>query len=288
MSNPVNADQVGLWSDEFSWPMIGIHAVLTPDGKVLTFGTDQDGSQSGLHIYDVWDPATNTHTTLEHHTHSDIFCSAAVIVPDTGQVLISGGDARPLGAVNSGVPDVTVFDPTSETLTHSPTGSMEFSRWYGTAVTLGNGQIVMLGGLDDQGTTSTGATYSAYPEIYTPGYGFRTLTGAYIDSFNNGALYPRSWLSSSGKIITAADGSSNIYAIDPSGSGSVSLVGTEPAVFSWNMPEVMFAPDKVLLVAADGTAWVMDISGAQPVFTQTDSIGADRIWSNLTVLPDGR
>ena len=50
----------------------------------------------------------------------------------------------------------------------------------------------------------------------------------------------------------------------------------------------MFAPDKVLLVANDGSAWVMDISGAQPVFTQTDAIGIDRMWSNLTVLPDGR
>ena len=42
------------------------------------------------------------------------------------------------------------------------------------------------------------------------------------------------------------------------------------------------------MIADDGTAWVMDISGDHPVFTQTDAIGSDRIWSNLTVLPDGR
>ena len=42
----------------------------------------------------------------------------------------------------------------------------------------------MIGGLETQGTATTSATFSPYPEIYTPGYGFRTLTGAYIDSFN--------------------------------------------------------------------------------------------------------
>ncbi len=71
-------------------------------------------------------------------------------------------------------------------------------------------------------------TYSPYPEIYTPGYGFRTLTGAYIDSFNTDALYPRVWLSSSGKIWTTAQGNQNIYAIDPTGSGAVDVVGSKP------------------------------------------------------------
>ena len=32
----------------------------------------------------------------------------------------------------------------------------------------------------------------------------------------------------------------------------------------------------------------MDMSGAPPVFTRTADVGIGRIWSNLTVLPDGR
>ena len=50
----------------------------------------------------------------------------------------------------------------------------------------------------------------------------------------------------------------------------------------------MFAQDKCLILGSDGSCWVMDISGPTPVFTHTGSLAPDRIWSNLTVLPDGR
>jgi hypothetical protein len=83
---------VGSWSAVFPWPLIGLHYIMTPDGKILTYGTDQNGVQSGLHILDIWNPATNTHTTIENTTHTGVFCSVGLIVPETGQVLISGGD----------------------------------------------------------------------------------------------------------------------------------------------------------------------------------------------------
>ena len=113
---------VGSWSAVFAWPIIGIHCIMTPDGKILTYGTDQTGLQSGLHILDVWDPATNIHTRIDCTTHTDVFCSVGLIVPETGQVLISGGDARPDGNVNAGVPDVNFYDPNTMTENPSSTG----------------------------------------------------------------------------------------------------------------------------------------------------------------------
>ena len=50
----------------------------------------------------------------------------------------------------------------------------------------------------------------------------------------------------------------------------------------------MFAPDKVLLIGSDDSAWIMDMSGPTPVFQRTDDVTGGRIWSNLVVLPDGR
>src|SRR5882672_12333642 len=118
---PVNPN-IGQWSGVFSWPLIGLHCIMTPDGKILTYGTDQNGVQSGLHIIDIWDPITNTHTTIENTTHTDLFCSVGLIVPETGQVLISGGDARPDGGFNDGVQDVNFLAADGSALTPSSTG----------------------------------------------------------------------------------------------------------------------------------------------------------------------
>src|SRR5262249_7537754 len=276
---------VGSWGAVIPWPLIGLHCIMTPDGKILTYGTDPNGVQSGLHSLDIWDPATNTHTIIDNTTHTDSFCSVGLIVPETGQVMISGGDARPDGNVNVGVQDVNFYDPATMTENPSSTGAMQFARWYASAVQLGTGQILLIGGRDDNPDLTH---YSAYAEVYTPGYGFHTLTGAYIDAFNtSGVLYPRTWLTSSGMVWTS-DGT-NIYSINPTGVGSVQIIGQAPTQIEFNMPAIMFAPDKVLLIGEDDSAWIMDMSGPTPVFQRTDDVTTGgRIWSNLVVLPDGR
>jgi hypothetical protein len=48
---PTNGDPLrGSFSPVVSWPLVGIHAVLTPDGRVLTYGTNANGTQSGYYI----------------------------------------------------------------------------------------------------------------------------------------------------------------------------------------------------------------------------------------------
>ena len=55
-------------------------------------------------------------------------------MPETGQVMISGGDARPVGNFNGGVQDVNFYNPANRTENPSSTGAMQFARWYASAV----------------------------------------------------------------------------------------------------------------------------------------------------------
>ncbi len=49
----------------------------------------------------------------------------------------------------------------------------------------------------------------------------------------------------------------------------------------------MFEQNKVLALADNGDAWIMDMSGDAPTFTKTASLNESRHWSNMTVLADG-
>ena len=86
---PANADNVdGSWSPVHDWPLIAVHAALTPDGKVLTYGTTETGKQTGYFDYDIWDPAAGLsggHVTMDNMTLTDIFCSSQIILPQTAR-----------------------------------------------------------------------------------------------------------------------------------------------------------------------------------------------------------
>src|SRR5688572_8867442 len=103
-----------------NWPLIPIHAALTPDGRVLTFGTNGAGQQTGFFIYDVWDPATGLgggHVTLDNLTLTDLFCSSQVILPQTGNIFIAGGDNWTGSATtNTGNPNTNIYKYSDDTL----------------------------------------------------------------------------------------------------------------------------------------------------------------------------
>src|SRR5262249_14925455 len=106
----------GTWSAVFSWPMIPIHEAMTPDGRVLTYGSSLNGQQGAYFVYDVWNPSAgfgaNSHVTLQNMTLTDIFCSSQVVMPDNGDVLVVGGDVwNGTFTTNTGNNNVNIFDP---------------------------------------------------------------------------------------------------------------------------------------------------------------------------------
>ena len=137
----------GSWGSLFSWPQIGVHAIVLPNGKILSYGTDQAGNQ-GAKIYDVWDPVTNTHNTLPNAAQCRRVLLGWVDHSDDRPGSYRWRRCAPDRNINKGVTNTNIFDPATNSLTPAPTGPMAFARWYPTMITLDTGQLLILGGKD--------------------------------------------------------------------------------------------------------------------------------------------
>ena len=223
-------DSTGQWSPVVDWPIVAIHAALTPDGKVMTYGTTQAGDQGGHLVYDVWNPplgtGTNSHTILSNGTPTDLFCSVQVMDPIRDVIFTAGGDD---GNYESSVASngATSYSSTRG-LRVEP--QMIYPRWYPSAVTLPDGDILIQGG-STEGIHGDAVTR---PERFNIETGWTELAG--IDStYAYGTdqsrwWYPRSWVAPDGNVFGVSG--SNMYTLDATGGGSLSPAGTIPAPIS--------------------------------------------------------
>ena len=297
----------GAWASELGeplagWPLIPIHAVLLGDGRLLTYGTNSKGQQTGFFIYDVWDPQAglgqNAHLTLPNTTQTDIFCSAQIVLPQSGNVLIAGGDNwTGTATTNTGNNNSNIFDPNidpskSNPLTRSG-NSMNRPRWYASPITLPDGRTYIQGGIGGED----------HPELRDSDGTFDLLTG--IDTSWLLELYPRNWVAPNGLVFGYAD--RTMYYVDPNangGNGSITSAGTMPSdgPNGLNSTDVMYEPGKILRCGGGSTtlpekqgpqaqgknaAAVIDINGATPSYKKRPSMPKFLIWANATVLADG-
>jgi hypothetical protein len=267
----------GTFGSQIVWPIIPIHAVQLPDGRVLSYGTRGNGTQTAYYEYDVWNPSTGVHSVLPNQTATDIFCSSHVLLLN-GDVEIYGGDNLPTDT-NTQNRDVNQFRPAQNTLVR--TGSMNRLRWYSTATVLPNAEIYIQGG-------SGGADY---PERRTSSGQFQLLTGAPTGNLSSG--YPKNFVGPDGLVFGIAN--ANMYRVNPAGNGSITSLGTFPTDnVGGTATSVMYAPGEILQVgggpgsAASRNASIIDINGANPVVSPLPQAQFGRHWGNATVMADGR
>ena len=102
------------------WPLIAIHTVLMPDGRVLTYGTDGDGRQTGYYIYDVWDPAAGLnagHFTLPNDRNRYLLQFATGAAPGRRTCSLRVATTGPAAATtNTGNNNTNLFDYDDNTL----------------------------------------------------------------------------------------------------------------------------------------------------------------------------
>ncbi|HEX2528228.1 MAG TPA: galactose oxidase early set domain-containing protein [Geminicoccus sp.] len=274
---------VGAWSALAPWPLIPIHMVMTRDGRIMSYGTNAAGRSSGYFIYDIWKPSdglNGDHLTLPNGTNTNIFCSAQVLMPQSGDILIAGGDSGVGDDVdNIGVASSTVLRNADKTLVKG--ADMNRVRWYATTTSLPNGEVYIQGG--DQG--------GDFPEVRSRGGKFRLLTGAATSSVH--WSYPRNWVAPDGRIFGVSNNA--MYYVDWRGTGKFTSAGTMPGSFGTKSTEAMYAPGKILRVGGGPTSSVasanlatIDINGSSPVVKSVEKLPYGLHWSTATILPDGK
>ena len=278
----------GAYGPAVTWPIVGTHNVLLPDARVLSYGPLRAADRRPENfVYDVWDPARGTggdaHLVLPNTTAADFFCSGQTLIAATGQVIMTGGDRTVDGILNKSHEQTSFFDPLRNRVTAG--AAMAYRRWYPTLVPLPGGGILTLGGREDIGLPVI------EPEVYDPASGWRRLPGAAsADAFGrprDNWYYPRGWLAPKrGVFVLAHDG--GMWSVDTAGEGAVTRLATTTRPGSYALPSLMYAPGRLLSLRADRWVVTIDINGAMPRVEPAGRLAQQRLWSQATVLADGR
>ncbi len=288
---PLDRITLGEWGSVIAWtPHIPVSAATLPDGRVLTFASNQRTSfPSGPEFTyaATWNPATGVFVEYNHPSH-DMFCGGIVMLPD-GRVLVNGGRNTTVRS--------SLFDWRVNTWTRTP--DMNDPRWYNTTVALPNGRA----------WTVTGDGGSGTAERWDAASGWSRLTGINWNPILAEPGYITRWhpfllVAPDGRLIHFGP-TDTMHWVSPDGSGSVINTGTVvpgghyPKEGSW----VMYNEGRILVVgggtstannASDTTtgnstnaAYTVDVRTGTPVITPVAAMTFKRQFANGVVLPNG-
>jgi Domain of unknown function (DUF1929)/Concanavalin A-like lectin/glucanases superfamily/Bacterial Ig domain/Glyoxal oxidase N-terminus len=276
---PGTPDRVGQWSAPFSWPIVAVNAILLPSGEVLAY----DGQLFAGKNARVWNPVTNTFTSVNIATGTNIFCSGNCYLPD-GRILVTGGH---VGAAHVGVTDANIFNPTTRQWTRA--ASMHTPRWYPTNTTLPDGRILVTAG-----EINCDGCNALIPEIYNAITNTWTeLPAASLDI----SYYPHMFVLPDGRVLAAGSAETAIVtqALDIS-TQTWSVI--DPNAVDGGSA-AMYLPGKVLksgtstnpddpTVPSAPTAYVLDMTQPSPKWREISPMVFPRTYHTLTNLPDGK
>jgi chitodextrinase len=263
----------GQWGSLINWPIVAVHGAMLPNGKIFTWG---DGSGTPT----VWDPATNTFTTVPN-AFVNPMCGGLNALPDGRIITVGGG-----GVAGPGVTTISAFNSGSNSWTQM--AGTKYLTWYASSTVLPNGNLIRIGGVNGCNNCNP-----EVPEVYAPN------TNQWTTLSNNPTLlpmYPFIYVRPNGTV--AVTGASEVTS---------ALRIYDPATQTWTVSDpnvvdggssAMYDTGKVLKAgsatdsgqppnASATTAYTTDLGQATPTWTQTGSMAYPRSFLNLTPLPDG-
>jgi hypothetical protein len=260
---------VGQWSSVLSWPISATHTSLQPDGKVMFFGEFAEGTAPPRR----WDPITNTLTALPVVGHN-IFCAGHTYLGDGRLLVVGGHEDSHVGLIDAGL-----FDPASAAWTHLP--DMNDPRWYPTATTLSNGDVMVMSGEMD-GVNDM----NEIPQRFLMStLRWKNMSSARLKL----PYYPRMFLAPNGKLFFASPSRGTRF-MDTSGTGSWGSGPTSNFGVRTYGPAVMIDGKVTLIGGGDpptATVEMIDLNLPSPTWRNMASMSVKRRQHNATLLPDG-
>ncbi len=276
-------ESIGQWSPVYDWPNNATHAILLADGKVLTWFTG-DTYYPGFNKADIVTVGTDSQPSNflpVNNQHSNMFCSGHTLLPN-GDLVVVGGRS---GGEAYGHSDVNVFDHAGGNIWRTLTFPAAYARWYASAVTLADGNVLFLAG-NRQGSKDP----NTLPQVWHGDGSLGDLSGA-VRKVEN---YSMTFAAPDGRVFLAGPNATSSF-LDTSGAGAWSsgprhLYGKRVSGTS-----VMYDTGKVLVTAGGtngktplNTAEIIDLNDARPAWKATGFMAYARRHANATVLPDGK
>ena len=269
---------MGRWSRVPDLPFFPVHMHLLPTGKVMIWPGDLSGAGGGGSGNDarLWDPVTAT-TSFATPAGYDLFCAGHAFLAD-GRLFVAGGHIQN----GVGLPNATTYDPFTNLWTRVP--NMNAGRWYPTATTLANGDMLVVSGSIDSsvGENRLPGVFQVQSDTW------RDLTNAQLSL----DLYPRMHLAPNGRVFNSSPSTVTRY-LDTSATGAWTVVANRSVnVYRDYGSSVMYDDGKVLVAGgADpptNTAEVIDLNGSSPAWRSVASMAFARRQQNATLLADGK
>jgi len=305
-TNQAAAQVRGAWTAVIPMPNLPVAAALLPNGKVLTWSSNNDftfegdiGAARSQTRTALFDPITLTSKfRIVTNTLSDMFCPGTAMLAD-GRLLVNGGSSSP---------STNIYDPWADAW--SAAAPMNISRGYNASVMLTDGSVMTLGG------SWSGAPRERIGEVWSadsgwslrPGISAKPITGPDPEDIALGRVNRgdnHMWLFSVGDgLIFHAGPSAQMSWITTSGDGAIASAGLRADdPYSINGQAVMYDVGKILKTggapayqnaAATTNTYVIDINDAvadlnNPVVVRaTAPMAYPRSFANGVVLPSGQ
>ena len=221
----------------------------------------------------------------------DLFCVGHSFLPD-GRLICAGGTLQydPF----YGLPASLIFDPSTEKWTD--VRSTTYGRWYPTMITLGDGRVLAVSGLNENGFLET------YQSIYSTGTGWVDFTQPTSEL----PMYAHLFLLSSGKLFFSGASfqktnvSPCILTIPTDHTHAIAEVpvyGLEKADYVEQGASVLLPPaqDQKVMIVGGGEDYngratnrvnIIDLKDSNPTYRPAAPLNYARMHHNAVLLPD--